>query len=219
MFETTHNAERPADGIHSIFEALFRRDRSLYHQRGAHACPRVPSGKGDWPIVHTSDQPMTVTDHHNTAYISECDRYRYVLTREFGGESTCLFIMLNPSTADANHDDPTVRRCIGFAKREGFGRLEVVNLYAFRSTSPSTLFTAPDPVGADNNCEIRAALVRADMVIAAWGNNANGDAGQVGEVMTLIERSGRPVKCFGLTGRGQPRHPLYLRSDAVLVPL
>ena len=158
------------------------------------------------------------TDRRNTALISECRRYRYVLTREFGGESTCLFIMLNPSTADADHDDSTIHRCIGFAKREGFDRLEVVNLYAFRSTSPSTLFTAPDPVGPDNISEIREALGRADMVIAAWGNNANGDAYQAGEVVALIERSGRPVKCFGLTGRGQPKHPLYLRSDAELVP-
>ena len=160
---------------------------------------------------------MNATDRRNTAHISKCRRYRYVLTREFGGESTCLFIMLNPSTADADHDDPTIRRCIGFAKREGFDRLEVVNLYAFRSTSPSTLFTAPDPVGPDNISEIREALGRADMVIAAWGNNANGDAYQAGEVVALIERSGRPVKCFGLTKQGQPKHPLYLRSDAELV--
>ena len=151
--------------------------------------------------------------------ISESDHYRYLLTREFGGGSTCLFIMLNPSTADADHDDPTVRRCIGFAKREGFGRLEVVNLYAFRSASPSTLFAAPDPVGPDNIFEIREALDRADMVIVAWGNNANAgvNPGNVSEVMALLERSGKPVKCFGLTMQGQPGHPLYLRSDTGLV--
>ena len=163
---------------------------------------------------------MTVTDRHNTARISNCHRYRYLLTREFGGVSTCLFIMLNPSSADAVQDDPTVRRCIGFARRGGFGRLEVVNLYAFRSTSPSALFTALDPVGPDNVSEIREALGRADMVIAAWGNNAgvNDNSGRVGEVMALIERSGKPVKCFGFTRQGQPRHPLYLRSDAGLMP-
>ncbi len=163
---------------------------------------------------------MTVTNHPNIARISKCGRYRYVLTREFGGDSTCLFVMLNPSTADADQDDPTVRRCIGFAKRGGFGRLEVVNLYAFRSTLPSTLFTAPDPAGPGNICEIREALGRADMVIAAWGNNVNFgvNSGRVGEVMALIERSGKPVKCFGLTGQGQPKHPLYLRSDAGLMP-
>ena len=161
---------------------------------------------------------MTVTDHHNTALISKCRRYRYVLTREFGGDPTCLFIMLNPSSADADHDDPTIRRCIGFAKRGGFGRLEVVNLYAFRTASPSTLFTALHPVGPDNGSEIREALGRADMVIAAWGNNADVNSGRVSKVMALIERSGKPVKCFGLTRQGQPKHPLYLRSDAGLKP-
>lgn len=166
------------------------------------------------------DQPVTTSNVPNIARISKCHHYRYVLTREFGGDSTCLFVMLNPSSADADRDDPTVRRCIGFARREGFGRLEVVNLFAFRSTSPSTLFTARDPVGPDNNCEIQEALGRADMVVVAWGNNAGIDdnSGRVGEVMVLIERSGKPVKCFGLTGQGQPRHPLYLPSDAGLVP-
>ena len=163
---------------------------------------------------------MTVTDHRNMARFSKCHRFRYVLTREFGSDSTCLFVMLNPSTADADRDDPTIRRCIGFAKREGFGRLEVVNLYAFRSTSPSTLFAAPDPIGPGNITEIREALGRADMVIVAWGNNVNSgaDPGRVGDVVALIERSGRPVRCFGLTKQGQPKHPLYLRSDAGLMP-
>ena len=163
---------------------------------------------------------MTVTNRPNIARISKSRRYRYTLTREFDGDSTCLFIMLNPSSADAVQDDPTIRRCIRFAKREGFGRLEVVNLYAFRSKSPSALFADLDPVGPDNTGEIRKALGRADVVIVAWGNNArnNANADRTGEVMALIERSVKPVKCFGFTGRGQPRHPLYLPSDAGLVP-
>lgn len=163
---------------------------------------------------------MIASNFPNTARISTRRRYRYTLTREFGGSSTCLFIMLNPSKADAVQDDPTIRRCIGFARREGFGRMEVVNLYAFRSRSPSTLFAAPDPVGPDNTGEIRKAVGRADLVIVAWGNSARTDpsANRTGEVMDLIERSGKPVKCFGLTGQGQPRHPLYLPSGAGLVP-
>ena len=138
---------------------------------------------------------MTVTNRPNIARISKSRRYRYTLTREFDGDSTCLFIMLNPSSADAVQDDPTIRRCIGFAKREGFGRLEVVNLYAFRSKSPSALFADLDPVGPDNTGEIRKALGRADVVIVAWGNNArnNANADRTGEVMALIERSVKPV--------------------------
>lgn len=157
--------------------------------------------------------------NHDIARFSKCRQFRYVLTREFDGDSTCLFVMLNPSTADADQDDPTIRRCIGFTKRQGFGRLEVVNLYAFRSTSPAGLSAASNPVGPDNDAEIQEALERADLVVAAWGNNTGFDHGRVADVMTLIKRSAKPVKCFGLTKQGQPRHPLYLRSDTGLVPL
>ncbi len=161
---------------------------------------------------------MTVSELRNTARFSECGQYRYLLTRELGGFSTCLFIMLNPSSANAEQDDPTLRRCIGFARREGFGRLEVVNLYAFRSASPSTLSAQDDPVGPDNDHEIQGALKRADVVVVAWGNHAGVDSGRAGEVMELIERSGKPAKRFGVTKHGQPKHPLYLSSDARLVP-
>ena len=125
--------------------------------------------------------------------------------------------MLNPSTADAEHNDPTIRRCISFAMREGFGRLEVVNLYAFRSPSPSVLFAALDPVGPANDHEIEAALDRADSVIAAWGNHAEQE--RVPKVVGLIKRSGKVSNCFGLTKLAQPKHPLYLPSDTNLIPL
>jgi hypothetical protein len=160
---------------------------------------------------------QSIANSGNSARFSECGRFRYLLTREFGGESTCLFVMLNPSTADAERDDPTIRRCVGFARREGFGRLEVVNLFAFRSTSPSVLFAASDPVGGNNDREVSSALERADLVVVAWGNNADFDTGRVEAVRGLIERSGVPMKCFGLTAKGQPRHPLYVRANAELV--
>lgn len=153
----------------------------------------------------------------DVALFSERRRYRYFLSREFGGDSTCLFIMLNPSTADAEWDDPTIRRCIGFASREGFGRLEIVNLFGFRSSSPSVLMATEDPVGDGNDRQILAALERADLVVVAWGNNADFDSGRIEFVREAIERSGKPVKCFGLTSKGQPKHPLYLRLDAELV--
>ena len=157
------------------------------------------------------------TTREDVAHFSECGQFRYSLTREFGGESTCLFIMLNPSTADVEQDDPTIRRCISFAKREGFGRLEVVNLYGFRSASPSVLFAASDPVGPANDREIEATLDRADSVIAAWGNHAEQE--RVTKVSGLIRRSGKVSNCFGLTKLRQPKHPLYLPSDAGLIPL
>ncbi len=150
-------------------------------------------------------------------HFSDCGLYRYLLTREFGDDSTCLFVMLNPSTADAEQDDPTIRRCISFAKREGFGRLEIVNLYAFRSSSPSILFAAIDPVGPANDHEIEVALDRADSVVVAWGNHAEQE--RVNKVVGLIKRSCKVTNCFGLTKLCQPRHPLYLKADADLVPL
>jgi len=158
----------------------------------------------------------STTERRNTAHFSECGDYRYLLTREFGGESTCLFVMLNPSTANAEQDDPTIRRCISFAQREDFGRLEVVNIYGFRSASPAVLFAADDPIGDKNDSEILAALDRATSVIVAWGNHAEPERATV--VQRLIEHSGKPMKCFGLTKLGQPKHPLYLSSDAELVP-
>ena len=157
------------------------------------------------------------TTREDTAHFSVCGQFRYLLTREFHGDSTCLFIMLNPSTADAEQDDPTIRRCISFAKREGFGRLEVVNLYAFRSPSPSILFAAPDRVGPANDHEIEAALTRADSVVVAWGNHAEQE--RVAKVTGLIERFGKVSNCFGLTKLGEPKHPLYLPTNSALVPL
>jgi len=154
----------------------------------------------------------------NIARFSEDHRYRYLLTRELGSNSTCVFVMLNPSTADADHDDPTIKRCIGFAHREGFGRLEIVNLFGYMATEPASLFAAEDPVGADNDSEIAQALTRADVVVVAWGNHGENDSTRTNIVLALIADSGKPIMCFGLTSKGHPRHPLYLRSDAELIP-
>ncbi|MDP6666173.1 MAG: DUF1643 domain-containing protein [Dehalococcoidia bacterium] len=160
---------------------------------------------------------MTVSERRNTARFSANGIYRYLLTRSLGGSATCLFIMLNPSSADAENDDPTIRRCIGFANREGYGRLEVVNLYAYRTAEPLLLFAQNDPVGPDNDREISEALTRSDLVIAAWGNQAEADPDRVAAVNALIERSGKPTNHFGLTKLGHPKHPLFLRADAGLL--
>lgn len=125
--------------------------------------------------------------------------------------------MLNTSTADATHDDPTIRRCIGFAKREGFGRLEVVNLYGYMATKPADLFACDEPIGDGNDEAIAEALGRADLVVAAWGNHGTFDSDRIDAFIEIVGRSGKRMKCFGLTGEGQPKHPLYLRSDAELV--
>ena len=104
-----------------------------------------------------------------SAEISECGQYRYRLSRRWGPGLPTLFIMLNPSTADAEIDDPTIRRCMGFAKSWGRDGIEVVNLFAFQATSPKDMQTAADPVGPENEVHVEEAVAECFEVICAWG--------------------------------------------------
>lgn len=152
------------------------------------------------------------------ALISDDGWYRYWLTRRWNTGSVATFVMLNPSTADASLDDPTIRRCIGFAKAWGCGALSVVNLYAFRSTDPKGLWIAEDPVGPDNDDHLSAAALGAAIsgwpLVAAWGANAKPD--RVSHVLALPGMDA--LTALGTTKDGAPRHPLYLRADAVRMP-
>lgn len=152
----------------------------------------------------------------SAAVISPCGAYRYTLTRTWGPGKMAVFVMLNPSTADARQDDPTIRRCRGFARREGCGGLVVVNLFAFRATSPADMKAARDPVGPQNDATLIRVLDDADgPIIAAWG--AHGSyRGRDREVAGLIDA---PWMCLGLTKAGAPRHPLYVKGDAPLIRL
>lgn len=153
------------------------------------------------------------------ATISTCGVYRYTLDRIWSASlPTALFIMLNPSTADASEDDPTIRRCISFAKRMDCGGLTVVNLFALRSTDPDALTSHPDPVGPDNDTHTALALgKRLGCVIAAWG--AHPFARTRAEAVTgLLAAHGWQLNCLGTTKAGDPRHPLYVRGDQPLQP-
>src|SRR5581483_9586135 len=97
--------------------------------------------------------------------------YRYSLARFFGDGGVVNFIMLNPSTADAETDDPTIRRCLGFAKAWGYGTLVVTNLFAYRATDPAELAKAGDPVGPDNDTRLWSEAQLSDLVVCAWGNH------------------------------------------------
>lgn len=155
------------------------------------------------------------------AYISDDGVYRYNLVRDWAGDPDSrgmLFVMLNPSTADAVEDDPTIRRCINFAKREGCGYLEVVNLFAFRATEPANMKAADDPIGPENDIVIRQALDDADVVVCGWGAHGSFN-GRDKEVVALIRDSGHDALALGVTKAGQPRHPLYLKNDAPLEKL
>ena len=146
------------------------------------------------------------------AFISKCGAYRYLLARTWDRDRPHLpFIMLNPSTADHDEDDPTIRRCIGFAKREGFGGIVVVNLFALRSTDPAALFSHPDPVGPLNDEALEVIADDHDFAVAAWG--AHLMAARRRDAIKLIFPR---LKCLGRTKHGEPRHPLYVRSDAPL---
>lgn len=144
-------------------------------------------------------------------------RYRYWLKRRWSDGPGVTFVMLNPSTAGAFNDDPTLRRCLGFARRDGFGTLCLVNLFAFMSTDPKLLLTAADPIGPENDRYIEDAAKASSVIVVAWGSQKFGQARQQA-VLRIIRavRSPDQIKCLGLTADGSPRHPLYVRGDATL---
>ena len=145
--------------------------------------------------------------------------YRYRLWREWdAARPTALFVMLNPSTADARQDDPTVRRCIRYARDWGYGRLLVGNLFALRSTDPRKLYRADDPVGPDNDACLMDMHDNATLTVCAWGVHGN-NAGRGSEVIGLLSAIPHgPLHCLRTTSKGFPSHPLYLPKDAKPIP-
>lgn len=159
------------------------------------------------------DVPATM---YRAAAISADQQYRYNLIRRWADDGpVATFMMLNPSTADAEVDDPTIRRCIGFAQTWGCGALHVVNLYALRSTNPAGLWTCADPVGPENDAFLRRHAERAQArgwpLVAAWGANAK--PGRVAAVLALPGMTA--LQALGVTKDGAPRHPLYMPTSAV----
>lgn len=155
------------------------------------------------------------------ATFSQDRLFRYdllrVLERDNAAAGTCLFVMLNPSDADEEKNDPTINRCIAFATRWGFGLLEATNLFALVSTDPQALRREIDPIGPDNDAHILSAAVKASVVIAAWGEH--GKLRERGKTVTrMLRGAGVELKCLGMNISGQPKHPLYIRSDQRLIP-
>lgn len=156
------------------------------------------------------------------AILSPCGSYRYFLWRRWSKwhptlEGDMSFIMLNPSTADALKDDPTIRRCIGFAKRERCGGIQVVNLFAYRSPTPKDLLETGDPVGPENDNYIARQVYPGRPVILAWGSPNPKHRGRISEVYSIIKDKGWRVYCLGINSDGSPKHPLYLSKDAPIV--
>lgn len=146
------------------------------------------------------------------AKFSDDELYRYWLKRSWGPNPKYVnFIMLNPSTADASINDPTITRCIGFAKDWHFHRLEVTNIFGLRSTEPKNLKVVDDPMGDDNDFYIVETALSADLIIAAWGTHGVlNDRGI--KVLKILKNKGRVVHHLGLTKDGLPKHPLYLKK-------
>lgn len=153
------------------------------------------------------------------ANFDDSGTYRYSLHRRWAAEPGLLtqsggrvcFCLLNPSTADARVLDPTLKRCLGFAQRWGYGHMEVVNAFALRSTKPGLLKTHRDPVGPGNDRAIVRAAKRADLVVIGWGTHA-GLNDRHDAVLDLLRGACEPV-CWAKTKDGYPKHPLYLRAD------
>jgi hypothetical protein len=145
---------------------------------------------------------------------SEDHVYRYVLQRQWGPRPHVLFIMLNPSTADHVYEDATVKRCTGYARREGFGGILVCNLFAFVSTDPNGLKRSSDPVGPRNMEAIAVSETVTDATIVAWGARGSWRS-QDARVATVLKRH---AFCLGNGRSGHPMHPLYLRADQPILP-
>lgn len=146
-----------------------------------------------------------------SAVLSPEGMYRYRLDRSWAEGPRILFVMLNPSTADGTQDDPTLRRCIRFARDWGYGSLTVANLYAYRATAPAELKKAADPVGPECDLHLERCAGEAALVVAAWGMHAQPERAE--QVRRLL---GPKVMALAWTKAGQPRHPLYVRGDTTL---
>ena len=149
-------------------------------------------------------------DAHSVAEYSDCERYRYTLTRVWNPDGDrALFVMLNPSTATEVQNDPTVERCERRARALGFGAFRVLNIFAYRATDPRDMRSAVDPVGPDNDAAILASVAWADRVICAWGTHgAHLDRGA--QVAVMLRDAGAALFHLGLSQAGHPKHPLYI---------
>lgn len=160
----------------------------------------------------------TKGDAPSVAVYSECENYRYTLTRTWDATGQkALFVMLNPSTATEVQNDPTVERCERRARALGFGAFRVANIFAFRATDPRVMRAQADPIGPANDAAIADGAAWADAVLCAWGTHGvHLDRGA--QVERLLRATSQPLFHLGLSKAGHPKHPLYIAYDQQLVP-
>lgn len=146
-----------------------------------------------------------------SATFSDCNKYRYTLERIWDeSKPLCMFIGLNPSTADAEKDDPTIRRCISYARIWGYGGLIMANLFGFRAADPKEMMAAADPIGPDNDQHIKSAMEKSALVVGAWGNHGL-HKGRTNSLRRKIDFN--RIAYLKFTISRQPAHPLYLPKN------
>lgn len=158
----------------------------------------------------------------NDAHFSGCSRYRHWLLRELSGQvdrlrTVCLWIMLNPSTADCTINDPTIKRCMGFTAQWGYDDMEVVNLFDYRATDPKMLLThASEVLSEANDVYIRTRAASADRIVCAWGSHKFAFNRSQEVLRSLRPFYSTKMVCLGRTVSGAPKHPLYLKGSTLL---
>lgn len=176
-------------------------------QRQSHTRMRdFTDAESDRCIVRVT---LSETGRRGAAF-SKCERYRYLLWRQWSPERySATFLMLNPSTADENANDPTVERCERRARAWGFGGLRVVNIFGLRSTDPGALYECDDPVGPDNDAAIELACENTSLIVCAWGAHGR-HLGRGAAVVERLKSYGWPLHALRVNRDGTPAHPLYL---------
>ncbi len=144
--------------------------------------------------------------------------YRYTLWRRWSQEGLQLaFIMLNPGTADAERNDPTIRRCIDFARTWGYGALEIVNLFAYRTSHPTNLYKIEDPIGTENDRYLLQAVERCADLVLAWGIHGTFLERDRAVLNLISQYKTKTFNCLGVTKDGYPCHPLYVKKQTSLL--
>jgi hypothetical protein len=166
---------------------------------------------------------MSVLTEKSGAKFSECRTWRYALWRMWdwqGYANNVMFIGLNPSTADERKDDPTIRKCIGFAKRWGYGGIYMLNLFAYRATQPKDMvLTECCPVGPGNDEAFGYYRTHVGLIVAAWGSLETRYRPRVSwqtRIATVVRACGCPLYCLGMNQDGEPKHPLYVPYQSQL---
>lgn len=215
--------------LHNLaIKQLIPSNASAALDRRRHLADRGCGGRGGGGMNATAVLPRRIDRRvhalgTDTASFSGDRVYRYTLTRTWGEEPPAVWIMLNPSTADAFTEDATIRRVINFTRRLApeAGGLTVVNLYSLRATDPAELWTHPDPVGPAGDYYLGSRAIsgalNGRLVIAAWGMHGARN-GRGAQVATELTAAGVKLWCLGVTKDGHPKHPLYLAGDTPLVP-